>query len=86
MAVKFYPQYASAFITNNIPRDGQLYRFCVKLKKKGTITISDQKHIASMGFASRSACLNYAEKLVKAGIASATRSNGNITTLTYIGL
>lgn len=76
----------AAFINNNVPRDGHLYRFCERLKKQGTITIADQKQVAMMGFSSRSACINYAEKLIKAGLATATRSNGNIVTLKYTGL
>ncbi|HCN00494.1 MAG TPA: hypothetical protein DIT02_04170 [Pantoea ananatis] len=86
MDAKIATYLTNAFIINNIPRDGTLYRFSEKLKKKDTITISDHKHIALMGFGSRSLCLAYAEKLIKAGVASATRSNGNIVTLKYIGL
>lgn len=86
MDAKIASYLTNAFIINNIPRDGVLFRFSEKLKKKDTITISDNKHIALMGFGSRFLCLAYAEKLIKAGVASATRSNGNIVTLKYIGL
>ncbi|MBT8499455.1 hypothetical protein DH20_06735 [Pantoea agglomerans] len=86
MDAKNRSSYTAAFINSNIARDGNLYRFCEKLKKMGTISIADQKHISLMGFSSRSACINYAEKLIKAGLATATRSNGNIVTLKYTGL
>lgn len=80
-----HSQLTDIFITNNVPRDGHLYKYALRLQGIETLDANNQRDRAHMGFGAKSALINYTNKLIAAGLATATYdAEGNLLLVHFI--
>ncbi len=80
-----YSQLTNIFIAHNVPRDGHLYKYALRLQGKGMLDADNQRERAYMGFGSKSSFINYTNKLIQAGLIFPTYdNNGNLMSVQFI--
>lgn len=73
------------FISHNVPRDGHLYKYALRLQGKGTLDANNQLELTYMGFSSKSAFINYTNKLIQSELILPTfDEDGNLMSVQFL--
>lgn len=64
-----HPKLTNIFIKYNVPRDGHLYKYAIRLQEIEVLDANNQRDRARMGFSSHAVLTRFTDRLIQAGIA-----------------